>query len=162
MYMELRELRKSKGLTQQEAAIVAKVSLESYKNHESGRSKENSPLGRMIHERIASYEPYGLDHGVLPLSMIQDAVAKVFESKSINFAYLFGSYAKGEAEETSDVDLMISGSITGLDFFSLGGELERALHKRVDVVRLEDIASNGEFLAEVLATGVRIYAKKEG
>ena len=158
--MELKEIRVAKGLTQAQAAEIAGVSLESYKNHELGRSKSDSPLGRMILEKIESYERYGFDRGILPLDVIKEALNKVFSDAQIDFAYLFGSYARGEALETSDVDILISGSITGLDFFSLGGQLERALHKRVDVIRLEDISSNAEFLLEILRSGIRVYDKK--
>lgn len=157
--MELRELRKAKGLTQAEAARIAGVSLASYKNHELGRSKMDSPLGKMIVERIISYEPYDFHRGVLSLSMIESILTDAFNDKAIDFAFLFGSYAKGTPTEDSDVDLLIAGSITGLDYFSLGGELERALHKRVDLLRLSDVLSNGELLSEIMATGVRIYDK---
>jgi hypothetical protein len=114
----------------------------------------------MIFKSISSYEKYSFDQGVLTIDEIKTAVSSVLEEKDVSFAYLFGSYAKGEANERSDVDLLISGSITGLDFFSLGGELERALHKRVDVIRLEDIASNAELIQEILKSGVRIYEKR--
>ena len=159
--MNLREIRKSKGLTQAEAAAIIGVSLESYKNHELGRSKSDSPLGKMIFDRLSAYEKYDFDHGVLPLDLIQKTLGEVFKTKDIDFAYLFGSYAKGTMTGQSDIDLLISGKITGLDFFSLGGELERALHKRVDVLRLEDIASNGQLLAEILATGFRVYGDNQ-
>lgn len=158
--MGLKSIRISKGLTQAEAASIAGVSLESYKNHELGRSKIDSPLGRIIFKSISSYEKYSFDQGVLTIDEIKTAVSFVLEEKDVSFAYLFGSYAKGEANERSDVDLLISGSITGLDFFSLGGELERALHKRVDVIRLEDIASNAELIQEILKSGVKIYEKR--
>lgn len=148
-------------MTQAEAARIAGVSLDSYKNHELGRSKIDAPLGRMIRERVAAYEKYDFDRGILPLDFIESMIAVVFEDKAVDFAYLFGSYAKGEATEKSDVDLLISGSITGLDFFSLGGELERALHKRVDVIRVEDVLANDELIKEVMATGVRIYDKNQ-
>ena len=155
--MSIREIRETKGLTQAEAAVIAGVSLESYKNHELGRSKSDSPLGKMIFDRLSAYEQYDFEHGILPLDVIQKALRDVFKNKEIDFAYLFGSYAKGTMTEKSDIDLLISGKITGLDFFSLGGELERALHKRVDILRLEDIISNSQLLAEVLGTGTRIY-----
>ena len=157
--MKLRELREDKNLTQAQAAEIAGVSLASYKNHELGRSKADSPLGKMIAERIASYEPYGFHRGVLPLPLIESTIKDVFNDKAIDFAFLFGSYAKGLPTEDSDVDLLIAGSITGLDYFSLGGELERALHKKVDLLRLTDILSNVELLSEIMATGVRIYDK---
>lgn len=159
--MELRSLRKEKRLTQIEAACVCGVSLCSYKNHELGRSKADSPLGKMMLERLAAYEPYDFTHGILPMEYIEEAIKKVCQDKAIDYVYLFGSYAKGEASEKSDVDLLVSGQITGLEFFSLGGELERALHKRVDVLRLADLWSNHELLTEIMATGIRIFEHEE-
>jgi hypothetical protein len=55
---------------------------------------------------------------------------------------------------------MVSGAITGLEFFSLGGELERALHKKVDIIRLSDVGANQDLIREIMATGIRIYEKK--
>jgi len=159
--MELRELRKTKGLTQADAARLAGVSLASYKNHELGRSKADSPLGRMIFDRISSYEKYGFDKGILPLSLIKEKIAQVFADKEVDFAYLFGSYAKGVATEKSDVDILISGTITGLNYFTLAGELERTFHKKVDLLRLGDLSKNQELLTEIMATGMRIYDKTE-
>lgn len=52
---------------------------------------------------------------MLTIQQIKEAVAKVGERYGIKRAYLFGSYAKGEPDEYSDVDLMIdSGEIKGL------------------------------------------------
>ena len=123
--MDLKELRKTKRLTQVDAASIAGVSVESYKNHELGRSRGDSPLGRMIFDKLSAYEPYGFEKGILPLDLIKQTLSDVLGSKPVDFAYLFGSYAKGEADAKSDVDIMVSGAITGLEFFSLGGELER-------------------------------------
>lgn len=159
--MDLKAVRKAKGLTQAEAAEVAGVSFESYKNHELGRSKMDSPLGKIIFDRISSYYRYDFDHGILPENLLRQKLAEAFADKEIDFAYLFGSYAKGTMNEQSDVDILVSGSITGLDFFSLGGELERALRKRVDVLRLCDVIKNEDLLMEVMATGVRIYDKNK-
>lgn len=158
--MKLKDIRIAKGLTQTEAASIAGVSVESYKNHELGRSKIESPLGKMILEKISSYEKYSFDRGVLKLDEIKVTLSSVLPNKEITFAYLFGSYAKGEAVEHSDVDLMIFGPITGLDFFSLGGELERALHKKIDLIRFEDVSSNVKLIEEIMKTGIRIYEKR--
>jgi len=158
--MDLKELRKTKRLTQVDAASIAGVSVESYKNHELGRSRGDSPLGRMIFDKLSAYEPYGFEKGILPLDLIKQTLSDVLGSKPVDFAYLFGSYAKGEADAKSDVDIMVSGAITGLEFFSLGGELERALHKNVDIIRLSDVVANQDLIREIMATGIRIYEKK--
>ncbi|MBQ4182222.1 MAG: nucleotidyltransferase domain-containing protein [Bacilli bacterium] len=158
--MDLKELRKTKRLTQVDAASIAGVSVESYKNHELGRSRGDSPLGRMIFDKLSAYEPYGFEKGILPLDLIKQTLSDVLGSKPVDFAYLFGSYAKGEADAKSDVDIMVSGAITGLEFFSLGGELERALHKNVDIIRLSDVGANQDLIREIMATGIRIYEKK--
>lgn len=48
---------------------------------------------------------------------------------------LFGSWARGEAREDSDVDILVDVDPSiGLRFVDLGDELERALGRRVDLV----------------------------
>ena len=49
--------------------------------------------------------------------------------------YLFGSYARGDATETSDIDLRIDkGSIRGLQFARLLEDLEDTLGKKIDLI----------------------------
>jgi uncharacterized protein len=48
---------------------------------------------------------------------------------------LFGSWARGEAREDSDVDVLVEVDPSiGLRFVDLGDDLERALGRRVDLV----------------------------
>jgi predicted nucleotidyltransferase len=48
---------------------------------------------------------------------------------------LFGSWARGEGGENSDVDVLVEVDPSiGLRFVELGEELERALGRRVDLV----------------------------
>lgn len=48
---------------------------------------------------------------------------------------LFGSWARGEAREGSDVDVLVEVDPSiGLRFVELGDELEKALGRRVDLV----------------------------
>ena len=160
--MSLKELRKSKNLTQAKAAEIAGVSLNSYKNHELGRSKTDGAIGRVIREKLEAYQEFDFTHGILSEKQIKEKTFNVFSKKEIDFVYLFGSYSLMEAKEDSDVDFLVSGAVTGLAFFSLGGELERALGKKVDVLRFQDIVkTNPDLLKEIMATGKRIYDKKQ-
>lgn len=56
-------------------------------------------------------------------------------------AGIFGSFARGEADETSDVDLLVEvpRGTTLLDMAGLGIELEEALGRSVDLVTYESI-----------------------
>jgi predicted nucleotidyltransferase len=160
--MSLKELRKSKNLTQAKAAEIAGVSLNSYKNHELGRSKADGAIGRVIREKLETYKEFDFTHGIVSEKQIKEKTFNVFSKREIDFVYLFGSYSLMEAKENSDVDFLVSGTVTGLDFFSLGGELERALGKKVDVLRFQDIVrTNPDLLKEIMATGKRIYDKKQ-
>ena len=52
---------------------------------------------------------------MLTIDTIKTAVTKVGKKYGIKNAYLFGSYARGEANEDSDVDIIIDrGEIDGL------------------------------------------------
>lgn len=72
--------------------------------------------------------------------------------------YLFGSYARGDAKDGSDIDLRIDrGSIHGLQFAGLLGDLEDALHTKVDL-----ISTNGmddDFLAAIRPDEVLLYER---
>ena len=70
---------------------------------------------------------------------------------------MFGSYSTNEANESSDVDLLVSTKITGMDFFGLAEVLREKLHKKVDLLNVEQLSNNTELLNEVLKKGIKIY-----
>ena len=72
-------------------------------------------------------------------------------------AILFGSYAKGLATPTSDLDLVIDTDQKGLAFFAIADELEQVFHKKVDLFRLDQLEKGGTAEKEVVKTGLRIY-----
>jgi predicted nucleotidyltransferase len=60
-----------------------------------------------------------------------------FASKPVKKAYLFGSYARNEAESGSDVDLLVELDYTkhiGLGFIKMKMDLEDLLSRKVDLV----------------------------
>ena len=64
-------------------------------------------------------------------------VRKYFTTQPINKAWLFGSYARGEATIESDVDILVSfneDEKIGLKFISIINDLEDQLNKNVDLV----------------------------
>ncbi len=73
---------------------------------------------------------------VLTIKQIKDRIIPIFLKHGIHEAYLFGSYARGEAKNSSDVDIYCeSGDIkTLLDQGFFEEELIKALGKDVDIV----------------------------
>ena len=72
---------------------------------------------------------------MLSIPRIRECIAPVCKKYPIRRAYLFGSYARGNATEKSDVDLRIEGDIKS--FFMLGGiysELSDALDTELDLL----------------------------
>ncbi len=62
----------------------------------------------------------------------QNYFAQKYRVKS--FA-VFGSYARGEATDSSDIDIMVEFTkAPGIEFIDLAGELEKLLNHKVDLV----------------------------
>ena len=81
--------------------------------------------------------------------------------RNTRFALLFGSAARGEDTERSDVDVIISlcdSSYSRLSDLQL--KLEQAVGRAVDVVLLEEVEEDPTFLAMALADG-RVLVDRE-
>ena len=155
--MTLRELRLSKGLTQKQAAELCSVSLRSYVTFENDESKTNTIKYKYI---VSVLEQYGIideTHGILTMDEIRSALEGAFEGYNVSYCYLFGSYSKGTATESSDVDLLISADVTGMKFFGLVEKVRDALHKKVDVLDPGQLKDNPDLLNEILKDGVKVY-----
>lgn len=72
---------------------------------------------------------------------------------NVQFAYLFGSYARDEADEKSDVDIAVYLEHYNLDeYLSLHHDLVKLLHKDVDLTVLNSI-KNVYLLENILLEG---------
>lgn len=69
---------------------------------------------------------------VYNIKEITDKVKIIAENYPINKISLFGSYARGEAVEESDVDLIVDAEqLKGLKFFGFYEELKSAFDKKL-------------------------------
>ncbi|WP_303132006.1 nucleotidyltransferase family protein [uncultured Olsenella sp.] len=73
-------------------------------------------------------------------------------------AALFGSYARGEATQDSDIDLIIYGGpdFDRTDIFSIAEELFEASGKRVDVYEASELNPASDFYSSVKHDEVRV------
>ncbi|MEY8723252.1 nucleotidyltransferase family protein [Bacteroides stercorirosoris] len=73
------------------------------------------------------------------ISLLRDYMQRNADKYGISRMGIFGSVARNEQTETSDVDIYVEGQLRG--FFALSGikqELEELLGCPVDIVRLRD------------------------
>ena len=75
------------------------------------------------------------NRSVLSVDAMRYLVKPVAIKNHLRAVYLFGSYARGEAGQDSDIDIMVDGSIQSVsDYFSLSQQLEELFGKKVDLV----------------------------
>ena len=96
---------------------------------------------------------------MLSIDEIKAYVNPVIEKYPIHKVILFGSYARGDAMESSDIDLVVdsAGRLHNRKIFALGGELLTALPIRVDVYDILELGESSALYKSVMKEGVVIY-----
>jgi len=89
---------------------------------------------------------------VFTIEEIVSLVKPVAEKYGIKEIYLFGSYARGEADGDSDLDFLVFG---GEDFkltmvFAFAEELRGVLKKNVDVFEISEINKGSDFYNTIM------------
>lgn len=105
---------------------------------------------------------------VYSIDDIRNRIAPLAEKYHIPAIYLFGSYARGEATETSDLDFLVDTTGTELNsLLKLGAlycDLEVAFGKEIDLITVRTIMqpatmeSDIDFRDTVLKERVELYA----
>lgn len=77
------------------------------------------------------------------------------------FIYLFGSFARGEGREDSDIDLAVytDKKISAYDFFTTANKLSFDLKRDVQIINLKDIDT--VFAAQIVGNRENLYCEDE-
>ena len=97
---------------------------------------------------------------MLNTDVIREIITPICREYDIERLYLFGSYARHEADTLSDIDLVVIGgaAFSPTDVFSMAEDLHRATGKAVDVYELCEINQDSDFYRTILREGVPIAA----
>ena len=79
---------------------------------------------------------------IYTLEEIGHRVRPIAEKYRLRAVYVFGSYARGEATESSDIDLLVDDTDSGLRGLAYGGlyyDLEEALEKEISFVTVDSL-----------------------
>lgn len=93
-----------------------------------------------------------MDNIIFTIHDIKALVKPIAQKYKVREIYLFGSYARGEADENSDLDFLVFG---GENFkltmiFSLAEELREVLKKDVDVFEINEINRDSDFYYTIM------------
>jgi uncharacterized protein len=94
-------------------------------------------------------------------NIVSKFVSLVSDEFPINTVYLFGSYAKGNAMEYSDVDLaIVSDNFEGSRFFDKQKLNKYILKTSIDLeihpFKTSDFTEDNPFVKEIILTGLKI------
>ena len=75
------------------------------------------------------------------LDGVEEEILRVLNRYGVKRASLFGSYARGEADEDSDIDILVEldEDVSLFDFIGLKLDIEDAIGKKVDLVEFSTI-----------------------
>ncbi len=93
-----------------------------------------------------------MNEDAFTLKDIISLVKPIVKKHRVKELYLFGSYAKGEADGNSDLDFLVFG---GENFkltmiFVIAEELREVLKKDVDVFEISEINKNSDFYNAIM------------
>jgi predicted nucleotidyltransferase len=99
-----------------------------------------------VAEEKVAYEAYKKTDKKTERLRINTQIQRYFQSQNkISKAWLFGSYARGEDDYKSDIDIVIDvpteSTFTLFDMAEVKEQLQKALNKEVDVVMLNGLRS---------------------
>lgn len=154
--MLLKEIRNEHNLTQKEAANLIGIPYRTFVRYEENEPFEDSYKYTKMVNDLNDVLKIDEEHGILSLEAIKKTLLPILDKYEINYCYLFGSYSRNEAKETSDVDLLVDTDITGIRFFRLVEEMRTKLCKKVDLLRLIDLQKGNPIILEILKDGIKI------
>ena len=99
---------------------------------------------------------------IYQIEEIKEKLHDIFLSTEVHRAILFGSYAKGEADSNSDVDIIIDskGQLRGLKFYGILEDVVSALDKKIDLFEMSEIRPESPIMEEIKQEGVVIYERQ--
>ena len=99
-----------------------------------------------------------MDNRIFTLENIATMVKPLAEKYHVKEIYLFGSYARGEADENSDLDFLVFGgdNFKLTNIFALGEDLREVLQKKVDIFEIHEVNQDSEFYRTIMREKVLV------
>lgn len=98
---------------------------------------------------------------IYTIEEIAKMLEEILKNKPVYKVILFGSYAKKEANQKSDIDLLIDtkSQLRGFALLKLICEIKEKLQKEIDGFEKYEIVDDSPIDREIKKTGVVVYEK---
>lgn len=98
---------------------------------------------------------------IYTIEEIKEILKEILQNEPVYQVTLFGSYAKKQATEQSDIDLIIDtkSTLRGFALISLICKIEEKMQKEIDGFEKYEIIENSKIDEEIKKTGVVVYEK---
>ena len=99
---------------------------------------------------------------IFNINEIKTKLFPVFETTPVYRAILFGSYAKGNPTDKSDIDIVIDskGELLNIDFYGVLEDITTRLGRRVDLFEITELKNNPEMQSVVEEEGIILYDRQ--
>jgi predicted nucleotidyltransferase len=164
MSQSLKSLRKNLKYSQQEISNLIGIPLNTLQNWEQNvRTPSewvlNLMMDRILRDAVEHHDKISETKGILSFLKIKRIVASIASQHPIKKIVLFGSYAKGQANPKSDLDLYMVSNLSGLAYFEFAEKLRQALKKKVDLFSSLTLNTTSPTYLEIEDTGIIIYER---
>ena len=115
-----------------------------------------------IKYRVEVRATHLMEAEIMTIDEIKGIITPLVSLYPIRRVILFGSYARGEATDCSDVDLIIDseGQLSGFDFFGIAGLMIKKMPIKIDVFELRKINKPSIMYDNINKEGLVIYESK--
>ncbi|MDA3931682.1 MAG: helix-turn-helix domain-containing protein [Tenericutes bacterium] len=165
MVFKIKETRAKYNITQQELSDITSIPKRTIENWESGKRQPSPWVEKLVDSYIKQFPKNNNEIitdrlGVYEIVQIKEILLPLTIKYDIYKIILFGSYAKGEPDLLSDINLAIDGAIEGLTFFGLLEEINQLFVKDVDLLHMKEIEEDSNLMKDILK-GIVLYKRKE-
>lgn len=95
---------------------------------------------------------------VYSITDLKNIIIPIIKKYKAENAILFGSHARNQATDNSDIDLIVIGGQTfdSTDIFAIAEDLYEQSGKKVDVYEINEIKKNTPLYMSIMKEGIRL------
>ena len=98
---------------------------------------------------------------MITIDKLSEVISPIAKNLGLHKVIVFGSYARGEQTEHSDIDLVIDsgGLLQNFDVFCAIGKILNALPVRADIFELSEVKKPSQTYTAIMQEGIVIYER---